>query len=231
MIQIIYAYEKLVNRCLWIHTLIRDIWKLPILLHFNTREKSFSSDFATISFPMTSTDPETVATCKTSLASLINEGIFQFTKWPKYYLNSPTNYLQILCNIWLKGYPVNIIWWTWPTFPSEYKLNIHLQMCEHNLYLKHEPASSSLLYGHNIISSASFYLAGIGLHFYTIWKAASIDKLLYDGGPYEFLLEIVKRCSQWECTRYLLCAGTAFLMSIERYHYSPPHTITHVMDT
>ncbi|PRQ40137.1 putative photosystem II [Rosa chinensis] len=52
-----------------------------------------------------------------------------------------------------------------------------------------EPVSGSLLYGNNIISSAIIpTFAAIGLHFYPIWKAASVDEWLYNGGPYELIV-------------------------------------------
>ncbi|XP_060175306.1 photosystem II protein D1-like [Lycium barbarum] len=52
-----------------------------------------------------------------------------------------------------------------------------------------EPVSGSLLYGNNIISGAIIPTsAAIGLHFYPIWEAASIDEWLYNGGPYELIV-------------------------------------------
>ncbi|ESR54685.1 hypothetical protein CICLE_v10023978mg, partial [Citrus x clementina] len=52
-----------------------------------------------------------------------------------------------------------------------------------------EPASGSLLYGNNIISSAIIPTStAIGLHFYPIWEAASVDEWLYNGGPYELIV-------------------------------------------
>ncbi|CAI9268744.1 unnamed protein product [Lactuca saligna] len=46
-----------------------------------------------------------------------------------------------------------------------------------------EPVSGSLLYGNNIISGAIIPTsAAIGLHFYPIWEAASVDEWLYNGG-------------------------------------------------
>jgi photosystem II P680 reaction center D1 protein len=45
-----------------------------------------------------------------------------------------------------------------------------------------EPGSGSLLYGSNILSGAIIpTAAGIGLHFYPIWEAASVDEWLYNG--------------------------------------------------
>ncbi|KAH7281387.1 hypothetical protein KP509_36G044800 [Ceratopteris richardii] len=53
----------------------------------------------------------------------------------------------------------------------------------------HEPVSGSLLYGNNIISGAIVPTsAAIGLHFYPIWEAASVDEWLYNGGPYELIV-------------------------------------------
>ncbi|XLS90569.1 hypothetical protein HN51_066577, partial [Arachis hypogaea] len=43
--------------------------------------------------------------------------------------------------------------------------------------------------GNNIISSAIIPTsAAIGLHFYPIWEAASVDEWLYNGGPYELIV-------------------------------------------
>ncbi|ERN12849.1 hypothetical protein AMTR_s00172p00040120 [Amborella trichopoda] len=48
----------------------------------------------------------------------------------------------------------------------------------------HEPVSSSLFYGSNILSGAIIPTStAIGLHFYPIWEAASVDEWLYDGAP------------------------------------------------
>ncbi|EEF46022.1 Photosystem Q(B) protein, putative [Ricinus communis] len=52
-----------------------------------------------------------------------------------------------------------------------------------------EPVSGSLLYGNNIISGAIILTSTvIGLHFYPIWEAASIDEWLYNGSPYELIV-------------------------------------------
>ncbi|MCD9640588.1 hypothetical protein HAX54_025968 [Datura stramonium] len=52
-----------------------------------------------------------------------------------------------------------------------------------------EPVSGSLLYGNNIISGAIIPTsAAIGLHFYPIWEAASVDEWLYNGGPMNYLI-------------------------------------------
>jgi hypothetical protein len=46
-----------------------------------------------------------------------------------------------------------------------------------------EPVSGSLLYGNNIISGSIIPTsAAIGLHFYPIWEAASVDEWLYNSG-------------------------------------------------
>ncbi|KAL3538020.1 hypothetical protein ACH5RR_001386 [Cinchona calisaya] len=53
----------------------------------------------------------------------------------------------------------------------------------------HELVSGSILYGNNIISGAVIPTsAAIGLHFYPIWEAASIDEWLYHGGPYKIIV-------------------------------------------
>ena len=47
-----------------------------------------------------------------------------------------------------------------------------------------EPVAGSLMYGNNIISGAVVPSSNaIGLHFYPIWEAASLDEWLYNGGP------------------------------------------------
>jgi hypothetical protein len=52
-----------------------------------------------------------------------------------------------------------------------------------------EPVSGSLLYGNNIISGAIIPTSNaIGLHFYPIWEAASLDEWLYNGGPYQLIV-------------------------------------------
>lgn len=51
-----------------------------------------------------------------------------------------------------------------------------------------EPIAGSLLYGNNIITGAVVPTSNaIGLHFYPIWEAASIDEWLYNGGPYQMI--------------------------------------------
>merc|ERR1712194_905554 len=52
-----------------------------------------------------------------------------------------------------------------------------------------EPVAGSLLYGNNIISGAVIPSSNaIGMHFYPIWEAASIDEWLYNGGPYQLVV-------------------------------------------
>jgi photosystem II P680 reaction center D1 protein len=51
-----------------------------------------------------------------------------------------------------------------------------------------EPVAGSLMYGNNIISGAVVPSSNaIGLHFYPIWEAASLDEWLYNGGPYQLV--------------------------------------------
>ncbi|WP_414566235.1 MULTISPECIES: photosystem II q(b) protein [unclassified Anabaena] len=52
-----------------------------------------------------------------------------------------------------------------------------------------EPVAGSLIYGNNIISGAVVPSSNaIGLHFYPIWEAASLDEWLYNGGPYQLII-------------------------------------------
>ena len=52
-----------------------------------------------------------------------------------------------------------------------------------------EPVAGSLLYGNNMISGAVVPSSNaIGLHFYPIWEAASLDEWLYNGGPYQLVI-------------------------------------------
>jgi photosystem II P680 reaction center D1 protein len=51
-----------------------------------------------------------------------------------------------------------------------------------------EPVSGSLLYGNNIITAAVVPTSNaVGLHFYPVWEAASMDEWLYNGGPYQMI--------------------------------------------
>ena len=52
-----------------------------------------------------------------------------------------------------------------------------------------EPVSGSLIYGNNIISGAVVPSSNaIGLHFYPIWEAGTLDEWLYNGGPYQLIV-------------------------------------------
>ncbi|PHT28540.1 Photosystem II protein D1 [Capsicum baccatum] len=52
-----------------------------------------------------------------------------------------------------------------------------------------ESVLDSLLYGNNIIFGAIIPTStAIGLYFYPIWEAASVDEWLYNGGPYELIV-------------------------------------------
>lgn len=52
-----------------------------------------------------------------------------------------------------------------------------------------EPVAGSLMYGNNIISAAVVPSSNaIGLHFYPIWEAASLDEFLYNGGPFQLVV-------------------------------------------
>lgn len=52
-----------------------------------------------------------------------------------------------------------------------------------------EPVIGALLAGNNIITAAVIPTsAAIGLHFYPIWEAASMDEWLYNGGPYQLIV-------------------------------------------
>lgn len=52
-----------------------------------------------------------------------------------------------------------------------------------------EPIIGSILGGNNLITAAVVPTsAAIGLHFYPIWDAASVDEWLYNGGPYQLIV-------------------------------------------
>jgi photosystem II P680 reaction center D1 protein len=52
-----------------------------------------------------------------------------------------------------------------------------------------EPVIGSIMGGNNIITAAVIPTsAAIGLHFYPIWEAASLDEWLYNGGPYQLIV-------------------------------------------
>ncbi|NEO29908.1 MAG: Photosystem Q(B) protein 1 [Symploca sp. SIO3C6] len=51
------------------------------------------------------------------------------------------------------------------------------------------PVLGSLMSGNNLITAAVVPTsAAIGLHFYPIWEAASLDEWLYNGGPYQLIV-------------------------------------------
>jgi len=52
-----------------------------------------------------------------------------------------------------------------------------------------EPVAGSLMFGNYIISGAVVPSSNaIGLHFYPIWEAATVDEWLYNGGPYQLVI-------------------------------------------
>lgn len=52
-----------------------------------------------------------------------------------------------------------------------------------------EPVIGALMQGNNLITAAVVPTsAAIGLHFYPIWEAASVDEWLYNGGPYQLII-------------------------------------------
>jgi photosystem II P680 reaction center D1 protein len=52
-----------------------------------------------------------------------------------------------------------------------------------------EPVAGSLLFGNNIITGAVIPSSNaIGVHFYPIWEASSVDEWLYNGGTYQFVI-------------------------------------------
>ena len=52
-----------------------------------------------------------------------------------------------------------------------------------------EPVAGSLIYGNNIISGAVVPSSNaIGLHFYPIWEANTMEEWLYNGGPYQLVV-------------------------------------------
>lgn len=73
-----------------------------------------------------------------------------------------------------------------------------------------EPLSGSLMYGNNIISAAVIPSSNaIGLHFYPLWEAQSLEEWAYNGGEYQmvvfhFLIGILCYAGrQWELSYYL----------------------------
>jgi photosystem II P680 reaction center D1 protein len=52
-----------------------------------------------------------------------------------------------------------------------------------------EPVAGSLMYGNNIISGAVVPSSNaIGLHFYPVWSASSLDEWLFNGGPFQLII-------------------------------------------
>jgi hypothetical protein len=52
-----------------------------------------------------------------------------------------------------------------------------------------EPIIGSILGGNNLMTAAVVPTsAAIGLHFYPIWEAGSIEEWLYNGGPYQLII-------------------------------------------
>ena len=51
-----------------------------------------------------------------------------------------------------------------------------------------EPVAGSLLYGNNISGAVVPSSNAIGLHFYPIWEAATLDEWLYNGGPFQLVI-------------------------------------------
>jgi photosystem II P680 reaction center D1 protein len=52
-----------------------------------------------------------------------------------------------------------------------------------------EPVSGALLFGNNIISGAVVPSSNaIGLHFYPVWEAHSLDEWLYNGGEFQLII-------------------------------------------
>jgi photosystem II P680 reaction center D1 protein len=76
------------------------------------------------------------------------------------------------------------------------------------------------MYGNNIISGAVVPSSNaIGLHFYPIWEAASLDEWLYNGGPFQlvvfhFLIGIYAYMGrEWELSYRLACAPGFVLLT------------------
>jgi photosystem II P680 reaction center D1 protein len=62
-----------------------------------------------------------------------------------------------------------------------------------------EPVAGSLLYGNNIVSGAVIPSSNaIGVHFYPVWEALTLDEWLYNGGTYQFtVLHFILGVSCW----------------------------------
>jgi hypothetical protein len=51
------------------------------------------------------------------------------------------------------------------------------------------PLQGLFMYGNNIISGAVVPSSNaIGLHFYPIWEASTLDEWLYNGGPFQLIV-------------------------------------------
>ena len=52
-----------------------------------------------------------------------------------------------------------------------------------------QPIQGALLHGNNIITAAVVPSSNaIGLHFYPLWDASSVEEWLYNGGPYQLIV-------------------------------------------
>jgi len=52
-----------------------------------------------------------------------------------------------------------------------------------------EPVAGSLLHGNNLVSAAILPSSNaIGVHFFPIWEASSVDEWLYNGGTYQLIV-------------------------------------------
>jgi photosystem II P680 reaction center D1 protein len=52
-----------------------------------------------------------------------------------------------------------------------------------------EPVGGSLIYGNNIITASVIPSSNaIGVHFYPVFAAGTLDEWLYNGGPYQFIV-------------------------------------------
>ena len=86
-----------------------------------------------------------------------------------------------------------LVWCTHDPMPvnssSMFRSSIHC--CSSCRYRRNQQrtCSSALMYGNNIISGAVVPSSNaIGLHFYPIWEAATVDEWLYNGGPYQLVI-------------------------------------------
>merc|ERR1712164_163731 len=93
-----------------------------------------------------------------------------------------------------------------------------------------EPVAGSLLYGNNIISGAVVPSSNaIGVHFYPIWEAASIDEWLCNGGTYQLVVLhfFIGVCAyigrEWELSYRLgmrpwICVAFNFMLVFQAEH-------------